>query len=462
MLGEEKVEDKKILVTISEDRLEATVLLCGLTLWVEYTEEDIREALQENHIEYGIDNDKIREIIEKNQYNEEIVVAQGKKPQNGENGFFEFFFEQNTKKTPKILEDGSVDYGSMDQISVVNVGDELVRYHPATAGEPGINLFGEEIPALDGKELKKLRGKGFSISEDGNIYTSEINGKVEYKAGKLFVSNLLEIPGDVDLLVGDIDFAGDVHVFGNVVSNMRIKAAGSIIVEGYVEGAFLRAGKDVILKNGMQGSEKGMIEAGGAVCGKFFEHTKIRTQGKVSANAILSCDIQTGDEVIVSGKKGVLVGGIVRAVMGITATIVGNLSEFKTELIIGVNSNVYQEMLDLDMQKGKLEVSMQKMDQKIKRLTETSGAQNGIAQTQKLNHLKEKVELNQKYAQILARQEQIKVDLENAVKCKVVIRRNIYPGTKIMISGKLYAVKDVQTNVTIKKKGEEIIVLPNL
>ena len=57
----------------------------------------------------------------------------------------------------------------------------------------------------------------------------------------------------------------------------------------------------------MQGNGKGSIEAGGSVKGKFFEQSSITCKGDVQANAIMNTRIEAGQDIIVSGKYGVIV-----------------------------------------------------------------------------------------------------------------------------------------------------------
>ena len=86
----------------------------------------------------------------------------------------------------------------------------------------------------------------------------------------------------------------------------------------------------------MQGNGKGKIVAGGNVSGKFFEQVTIESGGDVSANAIMNSRIYAKNDVTVSGKFGIIIGGDVNAEHIISATIVGNMAEVKTYLTAGV------------------------------------------------------------------------------------------------------------------------------
>ena len=64
------------------------------------------------------------------------------------------------------------------------------------------------------------------MSEDGNTYYAAIDGKVEYCNYDLRIVNVLDISGDVDLNIGNIDFNGDVNITGNVITGVTIRAMG--------------------------------------------------------------------------------------------------------------------------------------------------------------------------------------------------------------------------------------------
>ena len=91
-------------------------------------------------------------------------------------------------------------------------GDKLAEYIPPTKGVFGYDVRGKLLVPKPGKPKTKLRGKGFTVSEDGYTYYSAIDGKVEYRNTDLNVIGVLQIEGDVDLNIGNVDFNGDVFL----------------------------------------------------------------------------------------------------------------------------------------------------------------------------------------------------------------------------------------------------------
>ena len=49
------------------------------------------------------------------------------------------------KTAPKVLEDGSVDYTSIEWFTIVSKGDKVALYHGAEEGTPGKTVTGRKL-----------------------------------------------------------------------------------------------------------------------------------------------------------------------------------------------------------------------------------------------------------------------------------------------------------------------------
>lgn len=338
----------KAEVKVSADLMNAVLILGIPKAGEKYTKDDILKLLNENNVSFGIDLDMIDKAIDEKLYGQEIDIAKGKASINGNNGEFKFEFDMDIKEKPTLLPDGSVDYLNTQYYQTVKAGDLIARYIPAGKGIDGITVTGKVIQGLKGKELPTIKGNGFKISEDKREYYASVDGKVEYKEGRLTVSNMLTINHDVDFVSGNIDFVGDVEIYGDVVTGMVIKANGDVIINGHVEGAIIVASGDVILKNGLQGNGKALIHAGGKVQGKFFESGKIIANGDLFSNSIMNCDIDVQGAIEVQGKYGAIIGGRVKSLKGIKATALGNMTEKITIVEAGIDKKLVLRCLDLN------------------------------------------------------------------------------------------------------------------
>lgn len=307
------------------------------------TEEDVYSALKKRGIVVGIKQEAIADMIKKRRMNEKILIAEGTPAKDGKNGWFEFFVRLDLPRIPAPLPDGGVDYVNIEAFEMVDEGEKIALYHPAEKGVDGENVFGEVLHANAGTEKKPLKGEGFLIAPDGVTYYSKMNGKFEYVNGKIIISNMIIVKEDVTAVTGKLEVDGSVYVIGSVYSGGYIAATGDIIVEHNVEAGRLIAGGNVMIKKGSCSKFDCFIEAKGEVSGSFFEAANINAEGNVKANYIMNSNINTMGKVIVSGSKGMLLGGKVCAVMGVDTYNLGNKSHIKTFLEIGKNS-LYEKM----------------------------------------------------------------------------------------------------------------------
>lgn len=463
-MGDNKKEEKKITISVDEDGLAAYIHLLPMLENKQYTKQDILNALTENGVMEGIEEDAIERVLKNNIYNEYICVAKGTPKQDGKDGYYECLFDTKKDNKPKELPDGSVDYSSIGDVEVIEEGVEIVLYHPATKGRDGITVKGTSIIAKPGKDRSPLKGKGFLISEDKLRYRTALTGRVTYEEGKLEVSNLFFVDSDVNYLTGNIDFAGDIVVKGNVTTGMRVRALGNISIDGHVEGAELIAGKDVVLKNGMQGAGKGSVKAGGDVSGKFFEQVDISALGNIKANAILNSVVEAGKSICVQGRRGAIIGGRARALEKIDVTIVGSMSEVKTELMVGIDCNLQAELLKIDGNIKEQEDELKKIQMVLEQMEQVLSKKPSKELLEKKIKFKRVERDKIKMINNLKESRQnIVIKVEKTLRSKILVQKTIHAGTIVRVNSNVMLIKDNSNyNVIIKQRENEICIIPNI
>lgn len=320
-------------VVISPDEMTATLMVYGNIENI--TKMEVLRALRDKGVCFGIQYDEIDGLYAKKDIRKPIVIAKGVPARDGRDGYYEFFFRTEINRTPKLLEDGSVDFRHMDWFESVEENQELARYHKATAGEKGMSVTGRTIPARKGREKGILTGKGFRRLADGVTYVSMISGMITLNENKLDITKLL-IMEDVNLATGNVEFDGSILINGNVSSGAEIMATEDCIVKGFVESARITCGGNATLRQGMNASGNGFIHAGGDVMGCFFEATQIDAKGSIYGDYFLNCSIHACKKVIVKGRKGFIAGGLTHAEEGIRTNNLGNQAGLETKVRVGI------------------------------------------------------------------------------------------------------------------------------
>ena len=322
-----------------------------------YTKDELITYLERNGVVKGLHSSNLSGMIKKKVYEREILVAQGKEVQNGRDGWFEYLFTPEEYCVPKIREDGTVDYTNMSALHNVHEGEKVAIYHHAEAGVDGYTVRGVDVKAKPVKELPPMRGKG--VVCEGDEYFAQTDGKIEAKNGKIDIQKVHEVAGDVTLIVGRVEFFGDVIINGNVENGVVIHAGRNIEIHGTAGSATLMAGGDVIISRGIQGG--GSIMARGNVFADFIENTTVRAGGTVLSNTILNANISAEEKVITTGRKGAVIGGYVHGFRGIEAMTAGSDAEVKTILHSGYETSVYERFLELRRKEGEIKEKLSEL-----------------------------------------------------------------------------------------------------
>lgn len=327
-------------VTISQDKMKAVCRFypCS-TQGASLTAEDIKKELVFQGVKKGIDEAAISEFLHDKHYCTDYVLAKGLEPTNGTDGSIQYYFNTDPNLKPKLNDDGSVDFFSLSAISVVKEGDKLATLTKEVPGDPGFNVVGDVIKPRDVKKVTLKYGRDINLSDDGLEIYAGVSGHASLVEDKVFVQNVYEV-SDVDTSTGNIDYAGDVCVLGNVRTGFCVRAEGNIEVRGVVESSMIEAGGNVSIARGMNGMSKGAIIAGGNVVSKFLENTNVTAGGYVHSEAILHSNITAKGEVTVTGKKGFITGGVVRTPMTVSAKTIGSTMGVATEIEVGTDPKI--------------------------------------------------------------------------------------------------------------------------
>ena len=446
------------ILRITDTRTEALI-----TLYRPFSVEELHTLLEENGIVYGIIEDTLEMLAQGRQNYEEILIASGTAAQNGRDGYFEYYFDSQPQTQPIVLPDGTVDYNVLGKIELVKNEQLLATYHPALPAVAGIDVLGNTIEAHDGRELPPLQCKRCAPDETGRNYYAGTEGNVTVQDGHLTVSPVYVIKGDLDANTGNVDFHGDVLVQGNVYAGVTVKTTGSITINGHVETASLFAGKDVILKNGMQGAGNGVIHAGGNVMARFLEQIQVFAGNEINVGALLNCEVEAGRNVVISGNRGTIIGGTVRAVEQITAASIGNRATVTTQLVIGLDFDFRHKMEQIDCRVEEylnIIADATQEEERIANQLKTQSAAPELIQ-QKAEQMRRKINYQLKLKEIAMERKQL-IDIhQRAADGKIIVSGIANVGCVIIINGVQQTLRSEYRNVTFKKVKQEIWITSN-
>ena len=422
-----------------------------------YETKNILAYLKDQGITYGVREDKINDMLIRRTYGEETEIAAGIPMVEGTDGYYEYKFSPESHRAPKVLPDGSVDYTSMHMLQNVRAGDTLAIYHHAVQGQDGCDVYGKALKPAVAKEQRPLRGRNISNQENPDVYVSLIDGKVEVKDDRIDIQNTHEIQGDVDLIIGKIEFFGDIIINGNVEAGVVLRAGRNIVIRGPAEAVNMFAGGDIILERGVQGGQKAKLSARGNVFAEFIEHCTVEAGGDVQANALLGSKVLAGGMVTLTGKKGRIIGGYTHGMKGIQAVSIGNLSEIRTIVHAGFEAKTYEELLRLSGEEQEVSENLKSVLEEMALIIKN--------RQQKGGNIPKAVEaklpvLNQKKDELFAKLDQVRSDitftkelLEKGRGAKIEVNGPIYRGVIISIENMQMPVEESTSFMRYQNKG---------
>ncbi|WP_052169799.1 FapA family protein [Pseudobutyrivibrio ruminis] len=327
-------------VQVSSDGLEATMTFKipdGKNEVPKFTAAQLLGFLNNANVSFGIDQEMLAKLADSPIYGRPIKVATGTPQQQGTPGYYEYLFDTNFNRKPTIRPDGTADYMSIKTIETVQEGDVIATYHPAVQGSRGMSVRGQILEPKPVRDLPPLIGRGFDRSSDNLTYTAKITGKIEVNQGKILVSPVHEVQGDVGIETGNIKFNGDVIVHGGVHDGAVIDAAGNVIIHGLIEDCDIRAGKDLFLLSGIKGNEKTVIDCKGSITAQFVEYAIITCSGNITADYFFKSKISCDGHIELNGNNASIIGGYVSAVQGVEVNDIGNSFGTITNVSVGVD-----------------------------------------------------------------------------------------------------------------------------
>lgn len=419
---------------------------------------DVFEKLSAAGVSCGLSAIGIRGAFKEKEYGKRYLSARGVMPEHGADGRIIYHFDTE-KKSGAPVESGSgrVDFRSLDLFEPVSEGQLLVTRILAADGKPGFTVKGAELKPRPGREVALPKTRNVVINDDMTEVYAKLSGMVELRDGTVWVSDVYTVKGDCDMSTGNIDFNGSVVITGAVISGMTVRASGDITVSGVVADAELAAGGSVELKRGVQGADKGRITAGGSVTASFIERAEVSAREDVRADVILHSNIEAGRFLVLSGKRGNIMGG--RACVGkeVTAKTIGAASHVQTDIEVGLMPAKLARLKFLKIELERLEAEELKIQQIELYLSKAAN----IPHDKRLPLEQSVAGTRERSAQLLREYTEeynrLEYEMAGATDGRVHCTLTVYPGVKISIGKSIYKVEEQTNYATFKYRDGSVV-----
>lgn len=442
-----------IIIDVSRDQMIATVRYdttkgSGLP-----QPDDVRAALEEKGVVFGINDEAIEKGVKSLT---PFVAAEGKQVQHGENAKIERKFDLSGKNRPKVNEYDRADYKDMNLFVLAKKGDLLAVRHPQTEGTPGKNIFGMDVPARTGRPIPMPQGKNTEVRNENELYAT-LSGQIVDSTRKIDIDPHLEIRSSVGAGTGNIDFVGGVSIKGNVEAGFIVKATGDIEIGGMVNGADV-SGRNIVIKGGIAGQNKGLVKAAEDVQALFAENANIEAGRDVNiTDSILHSNVRAGNRVYVEERKGVITGGSVAAGEEIRCKLVGNAAAVVTKLSVGVDPTIQQKYTEVCKECKEDKARLKQITQMLNTLGKIDVSR---LPQQRIDQINALTRSQFPLAGKIKRAEKEIMALEEAMgrmkEGKIRVMDTVYPGARISINSVMMNVQSSIRRCLLTVKDERI------
>ena len=442
---QEKLVYGKVYIDVSRDKMEALARFEIKDNESIPTKDMIMEALAQKNVVFGIDEEAVDEAAKSGKLTK---VAVGVPPENGVDAKIIRKFDLGIKGKPVIDEHDRVHYKDLNYFCLAKKGQVLAERVPHTTGTAGTNLHGAPVRQKPGKPKPVPAGKNTSI-KDENFVISEIDGQIVDTGSKISVDPHLDIKGDVGMATGNIDFVGAVTVSGNVQEGFILKATGDIEINGMISGANV-IGRNIYVKGGVQGMNRGEIRAENDFQATFAENADIEAGGNVIISDVaMHSTIRAGHTLAVEGKRGLVNGGFLAAGEEIRANTIGNTMNVSTRLTVGVNPMIQKKYQTVLKEYNDAKKRLDQVTKMVNTLGKIDISQMPPDKAERINTL---IRSQFPLAGLVERNErtlkELDAELQKMKKGKVRVRDVMYPGVKLSINSILKNVQVEENHCT--------------
>ncbi len=358
----EEAIDGNFSLELSKDNLSCSLILQGPMGGKEISFSNIKESIEKRGIKINIGIENLKsEITSLNDSNNgsrrKIEIAKGFSPENGRDEKIEWDINIENIHIPAVDSHGDIDYKSCPSLPFIREKEKAGILYPATKGEKnGVDIYGKEIPAEDGKKVKIEISNIFDFTDgvENNkkckYLIAKTSGLVIQKKNEIKIIKVFETK-EIGLSTGNVDFDGIVIVNGTVQDGFYLKATKEIIIKESVGACIIESKGNIQIKGGVNGGNKGKIISEKDIIVKYAENSTIIAGGTImiEKHTLLSNIVSYGDIFIGKNRKdGKVIGSRLMAAKKIHTNYVGANTSIDSCLWAGVHYTAYNALKKIE------------------------------------------------------------------------------------------------------------------
>jgi uncharacterized protein (DUF342 family) len=306
----------------------------------------------------------IRNVVAGRNAYDTVVLAEGYAPIEGRDGAFEWAEGLCPEQDPDPAEEeGNHSYYSVSSFVVVHAGDVIGTVSPPVPGKPGLDVHHN---ALNPKKAPRevVLKENVDLGRDQRTVLARVAGQVVFQDLELRVIDVLDVPGNVDFSVGNIDSPSAVNVRGNIQDLFKVRTKKTLTVGGAIEAAEVDAEGNVEVRGGILNRTKGYVRSNAQVKAKFCTEATIQAQGDIIiGKEALNSKMRTEAQILIT--NGALIGGTAYARAGLSAKVLGSDAGVPTDIGVGVPEEMLRELNEADAENARRRQGVDKIRELI-------------------------------------------------------------------------------------------------
>ena len=423
--------------------------------------QDVLDELDHAGVVFGIDQEGIQRTLSHRVYDKPIPVAAGREPVYGRAHRIQYHFNVNRGKPYLAMDFGRINLKELNFIDNRKEGELLAELVPPVTAMDGAKVTGETIPAESDSEVVQLQpGLNTLLSPDCTKLYAQCDGNVRILKGKILVEPVIFVK-NVNFETGNVRFDGSVVIEGSIADGFVVEAGGDIQVGSSVGKATLKAGGSILLKTGINGNGKGVIECGGDLFAKYIESSTVECRGNVLVEeAIMHSRIIATKHCVLNGRRSEVIASDLVVGGSFWCKKMGNFNEAETHLAIGVKPSLLldyratgKSIDDRQKEHDKIELQLDQLGKLIK----DGRADERMLQAQLQLH-ETLGSLEQELATLKTRFPGLRERIIASRKSIVVVEETMFKGVIVTFGSLEYRVPDAGVRKMILKAREGQII----